>query len=388
MRKHRRSSSRFTPLLRLFLIVIFLLSLGVGMSLYDFNYAFNHIFVNGVTSEAQIADPDTPLVIVAPTEMVAAPPTPTEVQRVAIATASLLPTVTRQTTSTRTPCPTRFPSLTPLPTSTPSYSYTYTGSDRITLLLLGVDQRITDPIDTTRSDTMILLTFDPATNTAGMLSIPRDLYVDIPGAGLNKINVAHAIGGPYLAKKTVANLLGVRVNYYLRVNFRGFVQIVDALGGVTLDVERPLRDEMYPVGDTNEVRRLYIDEGLQHMDGTQALMYARTRHQNSDFDRLKRQQDIIFALRSQAISTNALQHYPELLHLLGDTVQTDVPLKDLPGLLATLQGIPRDAITARAIDASMVYPAQYTVAGDILIPNMPAIRDVVREVYRVRQATR
>jgi hypothetical protein len=177
MRKRRRSS-RFTPLLRIFLTALFLLSLGAGMSLYDVNYAFNHIFVNGVSSEAQVADPDTPLVIPAPTgSPVSASPTSTIVRQVASATATattpLSPTATHETQTGESPTLTTYRKNTqyetPLPSSTPSYSYTYTGSDRITLLVLGVDQRNNEPIDTTRSDTMILLTFDPATSSAGML---------------------------------------------------------------------------------------------------------------------------------------------------------------------------------------------------------------------------
>jgi LCP family protein required for cell wall assembly len=166
--------------------------------------------------------------------------------------------------------------------------------ERINILLLGIDQRPGEngPF---RTDTMILVSLDPATNTASMLSIPRDLWVRIPGYGENRINTAHSTGdaenypggGVALAKKTVAQNFGVPVHYYVRVNFTGFEQLIDAIGGLDIDVATAIHDDKYPTEDYGTLV-LDIPAGLQHMDGITVLRYARSRHGTGDFDRMDR----------------------------------------------------------------------------------------------------
>lgn len=202
------------------------------------------------------------------------------------------------------------------------------GTDRVTILLLGVDKQIEDA---SRSDTMILVNIDPVAKTARMISIPRDLKVIIPDYGVHKMNAAYAFGdaddvpggGPGLTIRTIEQNFGLRVNYYAQVDFDGFTKIVDTVGGLTLDVPYPIKDDEYP-GPGNQYMRIYFQPGWQHMDGERVLQYARTRHDDGDGRRSVRQQQVLLALREQAVSLDLLPKAPELLIEFGDAVRTDL----------------------------------------------------------------
>jgi polyisoprenyl-teichoic acid--peptidoglycan teichoic acid transferase len=165
------------------------------------------------------------------------------------------------------------------------------------------------------------------------MSIPRDLKVIVPGYGVQKINAAYAFGdadqapggGPGLAIRTIEANFGIRVSYYAEVDFTGFMKLIDTVGGVTLDVPYPIKDDTYP-GPGNQYMRVYFKPGWQHMNGVQALEYARTRHDDGDDRRSARQQQVLLALRQQAVSLGLLTKAPELLTELGDSVRTDMPL--------------------------------------------------------------
>ena len=260
--------------------------------------------------------------------------------------------------------------------------------DRVTILLLGLDMGDDDPRLPTRSDTMILVTVDPVHKRAGMLSIPRDLWVPIPGHGENKINTAHffgevdkAGGGPALAVKTVEYNFGVRVNYYARVDFHGFEELIDAIGGVTLDVERPIRDDDYPIASekSGRTRRIYIPTGLQHMDGAQALRYARSRHADNDFGRNHRQQAVLLAARTQILQPSILPRVPQMIGILRSALQTDVPLTDVLPLFNMARGIQSKDIVSRTIDSSMVIDVNGD--GTVLVPDRKKIRKLVEEIF-------
>ncbi|TME31504.1 MAG: hypothetical protein E6I66_07410, partial [Chloroflexi bacterium] len=151
----------------------------------------------------------------------------------------------------------------------------WTGTERLNVLLLGIDSR-DDASTTKNTDTMIVLSLDPVNKTAAMLSIPRDVYIDRPGVFTDKINAAYAYGGYDLARKVVEDLLGIRLNAYALVDFDAFTKIVDSVGGVVIDVKRPVRDESYPTPDYG-IERLDITAGPQLMDGQTALRFARSR---------------------------------------------------------------------------------------------------------------
>lgn len=233
------------------------------------------------------------------------------------------------------------------------------------VLLVGVDRR-PDPEEGVRSDTLILVHVNPTAGWAGMLSIPRDSVVQIPHVGLAKINFAYTYGynnaevlygpgtardaaGGALAAETVAGFLGVDVDYVAQVDFRGFQRVVDTLGGILVDVERPILDPTYPSEDYG-YERLYIPAGLQVMDGELALRYARTRHSSSDFDRSRRQQQVLQAILHEVRARGLLSQVallPGLARDLQASVSTTLPLSDLD----TLRGL---AALAQRLDSAHV----------------------------------
>lgn len=200
----------------------------------------------------------------------------------------------------------------------------------VNVLLLGVDSGVGQG---NRSDTIILFSFDKRDGHVSALAIPRDTQVRIPGRrGVDRINAAHAIGGPALAVRTVEQLLGVDIDYYVRVDFDGFRAIVDALGGVVLDVERRMYYE-----DKAQGLKIDLQQGLQRLNGDQALQYVRYRSDGmGDISlvdpvkgeyagRVERQLKFVRALARQAISIQAVLNAPELVTQLLRTVSTDMP---------------------------------------------------------------
>jgi len=263
--------------------------------------------------------------------------------------------------------------------------------ERINVLVLGIDER-TSQEGPWRTDTMIVLTLDPATRTAGMLSIPRDLWVSIPGFEENRINTAHFIGdfkgypggGPALAKKTTQQNLGIPIHYYVRINFVGFERVIDTIGGVDIDVEEEINDPKFP--DNNYgYDPLLIPPGRHHMDGRLALRYARTRHGSSDFGRIKRQQQVIMAVRDQVMQLGLLPRLlprlPQLVDSMGDAIQTDIPIGELWGLAQLAREIDRDDIKGRAIDETMTVPITTPKGHQVLWPDREKIRPLIDELF-------
>lgn len=263
--------------------------------------------------------------------------------------------------------------------------------ERVNILLLGIDQR-EDQYGPWRTDTMIVLTIDPENMTAGMLSIPRDLWVPIPGYSENRINTAHYTGdlkkfpggGPALATKTVQYNLGITIHYYVRVNFSGFIKAIDTIDGIDIYVEKEIDDPLYP-DNAYGYDPLYIPAGLQHMDGELALKYARTRHSGSDFDRLQRQQQVIMAVRDKVLRFELLPQLlpklPELLKTVGDAVQTDLQLKEMLNLVQLASQIDDEHIKTAVIDSSMTVDTTTPNGAQVLIPRRDEIRAVVDEIF-------
>jgi LCP family protein required for cell wall assembly len=263
--------------------------------------------------------------------------------------------------------------------------------ERINVLLLGIDERASQE-GPWRTDTMIVLTVDPATRTAGMLSIPRDLWVSIPGFEENRINTAHFLGdfkqypggGPALAKKTTQLNLGIPIHYFVRFSFVGFERVIDTIGGVDMDVEKDINDPKFP-DDNYGYDPLFIPAGRHHMDGRAALRYARTRHGSSDFGRIERQQQVIMAVRDQVMQPELLPRLlprlPQLVDTMGDAIQTDMPLGELWAFGQLVREIDRDDIKVRAIDQSMTVPITTPKGHQVLWPDREKIRPLIDELF-------
>lgn len=236
----------------------------------------------------------------------------------------------------------------------------------LNILLLGTDARLGD--DISRTDAIILVHLDPRAGHVSMLSIPRDLWVQIPGYGKARINAAYPIGerqfgagyGPALAKATVARLAGVPVDYFVLINFEGFKTLIDRLDGIYVDVPKPIDDAAYPTdeyaGDTRTIK-VHFDAGRQLMDGKRALIYARTRHADNDFGRNQRQQQVLMAIFDRVREQNLLSQLTNLDDYTGtlrDYIRTDISRGTMLGLAQVGAQLHPDDIQRYAIEPEML----------------------------------
>ncbi|NLI70446.1 MAG: LCP family protein [Firmicutes bacterium] len=211
----------------------------------------------------------------------------------------------------------------------------------INVLLLGIDADITDG---SRTDTIMVVSFDPEGEGASMLSIPRDTYVNIKGYGYDKINHAHSYGGIPLTLETVEKLLGLEMNYYARINLQGFEAIVDLLGGVVIDVE-PEIARVEPI----------LRSGSQRLSGREALSYVRVRKVGSDFGRIQRQQEFLLAVARQSLNASNVTKMPRFVNLLGDNLITNIPPLKMPQLGQKLLRINLDSVKSGYLPGEDAY---------------------------------
>ncbi|HEC21849.1 MAG TPA: LytR family transcriptional regulator [Chloroflexi bacterium] len=266
---------------------------------------------------------------------------------------------------------------------------------RVTILLLGIDERQLES-GPWRTDTMILLTVDPDTRTAGMLSIPRDLWVEIPGYGVyDRINTAHfrgdadrypGGGGPALAMQTVQYNLGVPVNYYVSVNFYAFVKIIDHIGCIPITVPETIDDPTFPAPEGYGYAPFYLEAGDYCLGGETLLQYARTRATfGGDFDRAARQQQVIRAIRDHVLSTGQLPtliaQAPEIYAEVQQGISTNLSLQQMIQLAWLAAEIPDENICSAVINGQYVNPATLADGSQVLVPDWVKVRQLVLDVY-------
>lgn len=275
----------------------------------------------------------------------------------------------------------------------------YSDPGRITILLMGIDQRIGFDTDRAyRTDTMMLVNINPVTKQVGIISIPRDLWVDIPGFLPNRINTANMQGdaneypdggGPRLAAETVQQNFGIRVDKYVRINFNVFETVVDTLApeGVEICITEEIFDPSYPDEGfgTMEVR---FQPGCQRLKAQQLLQYARTRKtQGGDFDRARRQQQVLKAAQAEFLSAggigNFLTQIPTLWSELSGSIITNLTLEDLLALGRLAGDIEPDNIITGVIDVSKghVEFGKNPEGDDILYPNFGRIQMLIRDTF-------
>ncbi|MCC6500501.1 MAG: LCP family protein [Anaerolineales bacterium] len=315
------------------------------------SFILTSILLAGCATRALPMGPSTSayaLVTVAPN----ASPTPTPFQPVLwTQTPALLSQLAADSaTSTVTP---PVPTQTDLPTLDPNFlintvaplptldsQVLNNGQDTINFLLIGSDRR--SQAGSTRTDTMVVAILRPSEGQVSLISIPRDLWVSIPGYENNRINTAYQLGkstgypgsGAGLLKDTIQYNLGIRIDHTALVDFNGFSKIVNTLGGVDVPVVCPYTDwRLIDPSYNPEIEANWflhtVNPGVIHMDGDLALWYARSRQKSSDFDRGRRQQEVLRALFVQALQTGTLTRIPELYNDLKDSVETDLGLGDL-----------------------------------------------------------
>jgi LCP family protein required for cell wall assembly len=315
---------------------------------------------------------------------------------------SLDPSTTPGTSPSEAPTPP--PS--PVGTDVPSVSIPpWDGKERLNILLIGSDQRPSE--GTYNTDTLIVVSIDPVTKQVAMFSIPRDT-VDVPipqGPARNVFGRVYAgkINGFFTQirgrsdlfpgtsvtrgynglKAVIGELYGLDIRYFVEVNFEGFKAVVDAVGGVTINVQIPVLDDAFPGQGGSQATRVYIPTGIQHMNGDQALRYARSRHTSNDFDRARRQQRVLLSLREQADPIELIPRLPELIDALKRTVRTDIPIDQLDELLGLASNVDTKNIRSYVFTPPL-YQQEFTSSprGYIIVPYVEKIRTAVLNAFK------
>ncbi len=255
----------------------------------------------------------------------------------------------------------------------------WNGKERVNILLLGIDQREGEKDTGFRTDTMIILTIDPISHDAGLLSVPRDTWVEIPDFDhFDRINTANSIGdtrdypggGSALARKAVEQLLGVSIHYTARMNFTAFETMVDAIGGIEVDVDQDIDDPKYPTNNYG-YETFQISKGLHLLDGATALKYARTRYtlEHGDFDRARHQQQVIMAVREKVkrpeVIASLITRGPDLIEQLSGSIKTDMTLEQAQEMMSLALQIDRNKIRFAVLDSH--YTTQTTTPEGAIV---------------------
>lgn len=278
------------------------------------------------------------------------------------------------------------PTPTLIPTNEP-----WQGTERVNILLMGIDRRPGEAF-ISRTDTMMLASIDPETNSVSILSVPRDLYVQIPGYGRDRINTAfvygsqgnNPIGGAALAMQTIEYNLGVPVHHYAMVDFSAVTKGVDALGGIDIYVPYTIDDPTYPdMGYGYDP--LYVPAGQHHMDGNLALKYARTRHGDSDIHRAQRQQQVILAVRNKALAlgvADLIKRAPVLYQQLDSGMMTDLSLDQLLKLGRLASDVPTENIRNEVLGFDYVSSYRTPQGASVLVLDNQAAAPLIDSLFK------
>jgi LCP family protein required for cell wall assembly len=242
------------------------------------------------------------------------------------------------------------------------------------IVLLGSDAR--PDVGGYRTDTMMVVSVDPKADTVTMLSFPRDLYVYIPGWRMDRINTADVHGGFEMTRQTILYNFGIELDAWARVSFNGFTSAIDILGGISVQSTGYLQDEC------GGVIRTY-GAGTYHMDGFEALCYVRMRKTTGDFDRMRRQQEVVRAIFSKVLSINGLARIPELYNQFYNSLRTDVHVIDLIPLIPTAGQVGLDPNRVRHFSVNRDMADFWRTPGgaSVLLPDREAVRAMLTEAF-------
>lgn len=250
------------------------------------------------------------------------------------------------------------------------------------ILVLGSDRRPNTP--NWRTDVMMIVALDYENNRAGVISIPRDIFIDrITNHNPNKINVVDYLGeqdepdggGPKLLGNIIQEKMGIPIHHYVRFDFNGFVELVDALGGVEVEIDCPYYD-YFQIEDVV----LNVKPGIQRLTGEEALVYVRSRRLGGDLDRARRQQRFIWAIRNQVLNENILTKLPALYNALGDSVQTDLGIVQTLRVARFALGLEKENIHGFVIGYPLVQQG-YAGAMWVFLADWDAIREEAQKVF-------
>lgn len=368
--------SKLPPAVR-YLLAFFILALVIAAGYVTLQAGFN----------GQATTPPTPadtaivsLPSPSPTSSPTLPPTHTP-----IPTDTLTPTPGPSPTPSLTPTPSRTPTVTPTPSATPTSRPQTAPTLRPTLIVWNGDEEeegeaeengpptpIPSPVPTYevsgditnvvllgsdspidggpgRTDTIIIVSINRRAQTASMISVPRDLYVYLPDRGMDRINAAFARGGPDLLKSTILYNFGVPIHYYARIDFDGFIQVVDIIGGIEMPVSCEFTDWRLiepglDIHDPDNWAPYTLHPGIHAMDGEMALWYARSRLMSSDFDRGRRQQQLLRAILNKGVDINIIGQAPSLYETYRSMVETDMDIGRILQLAAMAPAVRQNGV--------------------------------------------
>ena len=309
-----------------------------------------------VTTDPNAPPTPTPFQPIGPTSTFDAPPSPT-------ATSTVTPTFTPTLTATDVP-----------PTSVPQVSQV---EGVVNILLLGSDARPNE--GGYRTDVILWVSLNPKQGTVTLLSFPRDLWVNIPGWGNQRINTAQ-FHGFATTQATFQSNFGIKPDYYVLANFDAFKTIIDTLGGIDVVASQKLTDTC----DLPQARngQCSVGPGVVHMDGAMALWYARSRHSTSDFDRTRRAQEVIIAIFKRMMSLDAITKAPDLYAKYKNAVETNISLTTILSLLPmATQLSDTSKIRQFAIGPSQVYNWTTPDGAMVLVPIQSACLEVIRQAF-------
>jgi polyisoprenyl-teichoic acid--peptidoglycan teichoic acid transferase len=253
-----------------------------------------------------------------------------------------------------------------------------------TVLLLGSDNDTKFNSDHILTQSMIIVRFNPSSKRVTMLSIPRDLWVPLSTGGIGKIDGAYSYGGASSAIATVENNFGVHIDAYIWIGLAGLVNVIDQIGGIDVVTAAPVFDDFYPhdigPGDPYQYLRVAVLAGPQHLDGTHALQYVRSRHNDlqSDFGRSARQQIVLLALRAKAAGISA-EDVPALAGALKGQIKTNMSLSRIATLLPLAGGL--DTKNIQQIVLLPPYTHGCGCADGYVLPDWGAILPLVHQYF-------
>ena len=254
-----------------------------------------------------------------------------------------------------------------------------TAKDKSTIMIMGIDER---DDDVGRSDTLMIASLDPKKNQASLLSVPRDTRVKIKGHGFDKINAAYAYGHEQLSQNTVENLLGVNIDHYIIINSKSFKKIIDAIGGIDINV--PKRMHYEDPWDDDGGLVIDFQPGMQHMDGAKAITYVRYRDEEGDLGRIRRQQDFMKACMDKLVSPSIIPQLPTVIKEVIGSIKTDLSLRQLLEFAGTLKesknnGLKTDMVPGRPL---------YIDGISYWIPDLNKLRNTVAETLGVSMSSK
>lgn len=245
-------------------------------------------------------------------------------------------------------------------------------SKKSNILIMGIDAREGEG-DLGRTDTMIVASIDPHKPFVGVLSIPRDLWVIVPGYGENRINTAHFFAeasrpgdGPYAAMEVVEDNFGIKLDYFLRARFDSLVEVIDVIGGVKIYLQEPMSG--YSAGD-------------HLLNGEQALAFVRDRYGSDDFFRMTRGQMVLKAYLSQIMQIHNWKHIPQVLKVFYSSIDSNIPLHVWPQIIITAFRTGIKNIDFRVISRDMVTPFTSDGGAAVLSPNWELIQPLLNEIF-------